>query len=106
MIFIANVSQMDGNTIPTNETEQETFKVEGAATTGIRYTEEHGVEKGKGNYKKVDVKWLGAEITITLVTMSHKRKMNGPPNEQFKEKFLVLSPETIYGPETTYMQNK
>ncbi|OXA85638.1 hypothetical protein [Flavobacterium hercynium] len=106
VIFIANVSQMEGNTIPTNEADQETFKVEGAATTGIRYTEEHGIEKGKGNYKKVDVKWLGAEITITLVTMAHKRKINSPSNQQFKEKFLLLSPKTIYGPETTYTQSK
>ncbi|HEX8576624.1 MAG TPA: hypothetical protein VF677_10070 [Flavobacterium sp.] len=106
VIFIANVSQMEGNTIPTNEAEQETFKVEGAATTGIRYTEEHGVEKGKGSYKKVDVKWLGAEITITVVTITHKRRMNSPPNEQFKDKFIVLSPKTIYGPETIYTQEK
>lgn len=105
VIFIANVSQMEGNTIPANEAEQETFKVEGAATTGIRYTEEHGIEKGKGNYKKVDAKWLGAEITITVVIMAHNRKMNSPPNEQYKEKFIVLSPKTIYGPETTYTQN-
>lgn len=105
VIFIANVSQMEGNKLPTNETDQETFKVEGAATTGIRYTEEHGIEKGKGNYKKVDVRWLGAEITITIVPMAHKRKMNSPPNGQLKQKFIVLKPKTVYGPEITYTQN-
>ncbi|MFC4163063.1 hypothetical protein ACFOWU_05315 [Epilithonimonas zeae] len=106
VVFVANVDKMEGNVIPMSEAEQETFKVEGAATTGIRYTEEHGFEKGKGSYKTTDVKWLGAEMTITIVTMSHNRRQNGPPNEQFKEKFLIKGPEQIYGPEKVYTKNE
>lgn len=50
--MVSDVRRMEGNTIPAYPAEQETFKVEGAITTGIRYTEEHGYEKGKGKYKK------------------------------------------------------
>lgn len=105
VIFIPNIKQMEGNVIPTNETEQETFKVEGAATTGIRYTEEHGFDKGKGSYKSTEVRWLGAEMTITVVTLAHNRRTNGPPNEQFKEKFIILSPRVICPLEKIYTKN-
>lgn len=36
-IFIANTSRMERNVITANEAEQETFKIEGSVTTGIRY---------------------------------------------------------------------
>ena len=101
-IFITDVRRMEGNTIPVSEVEQETFKVEGAITTGIRYTEEHGFEQGKGKYKKTDIKWLGAEMTITIVILAHNRKINAPPNFQMKEKFIIMSPVPIGTPETTY----
>lgn len=104
-IMIPNTRRMEGNTLPSDEVEQESFRVEGAVTTGIRYTEEHGVEKGKGKYKKTETKWLGAEMTITVVTLAHKRKLNGPPNDQFKKKFIILGPKNIKDKETVYEKN-
>lgn len=104
-IFIPDVRRMSENTISTNEAEIENFKIEGAVTTGIRYTEEHGYEKGKGKYKKTETKWLGAEMTITVVTLAHNRKQNAPPNNQFKEKFLIMSPVDISPVETEYEKN-
>lgn len=101
-IFVTDVRRMEGNTIPANEVEQETFKVEGAVTTGIRYTEEHGYEQGKGKFKKTDVRWLGAEMTLTIVVLAHNRQINAPPNFQMKEKFIIMSPVPIGEPETTY----
>ncbi|CAM3686020.1 hypothetical protein ELOC111193_16635 [Elizabethkingia occulta] len=101
-IMVSDVRRMEGNTIPAYPAEQETFKVEGAITTGIRYTEEHGYEKGKGKYKKTDVKWLGAEMTITIVTIAQNRKQNAPPNDQFKDKFIIMAPRPIGEPSTTY----
>ncbi|EPL7678208.1 hypothetical protein [Elizabethkingia anophelis] len=101
-IMVTDVRRMEGNTIPAYPAEQETFKVEGAITTGIRYTEEHGYEKGKGKYKKIDVRWLGAEMTITIVTIAQNRKQNAPPNDQFKDKFIIMAPRPIGEPSTTY----
>lgn len=89
VVMVADVRRMQGNMIPKNAEERETFKVEGAATTGIRYTEKHGVDPSKGKFKKIETKWMGAEMTITIVSVGHNRRSNAPPNDEFKEKFLI-----------------
>ncbi len=86
---------MESNVITANEAEQETFKIEGSVTTGIRYSEELGIESRKGKYKTTETKWLSAEMTIIIVTLAHNRKRNSPPNEQFKNKFIIMKPKVI-----------
>ncbi|AZI34326.1 hypothetical protein [Kaistella carnis] len=105
VIMIPDVRRMEGNTIPTDVAERENFKIEGSVATGIRYIEEHGIEKGKGKYKKTETSWLGAEMTIIVVTLAHNRKQNAPPNNEYKDKFIILKPRKITQPETVY-ENK
>ncbi|OOV20092.1 hypothetical protein [Flavobacterium sp. LM4] len=95
IVFIANTQRIVDNTIPVNEAEQEALKIEGAISTGVQYTKEKGYDLGKGDYSKTKIIWLGAEMTITVVTLNTNRKMNAPPNDQFKKKFNVLNRETL-----------
>jgi hypothetical protein len=83
-----------------DKTEQESFKVEGVVSTGVNYKQENGYDRSKGKFTKTEIKWTGAEMTITVILMNNNRKVNAPPN--YKEKFNILDKKTIYGPETTY----
>lgn len=41
-------------------------------------------------------------MTITIVTIAQNRKQNAPPNDQFKDKFIIMAPRPIGEPSTTY----
>ncbi len=103
-ILITATQRMQGNTIPVDEVERETFKIEGAVTTGVRYTKEKGFEVGKGDYSSTKVEWLGAEMTIVIVSLSNKRKINSPENFQFRDRFNLLDRFTIKEPVREYTQ--
>jgi hypothetical protein len=102
VIFVANTKRSQDGVTDMDETEQESFKVEGAISTGVVYKEENGYDKSKGKFTKTEIKWTGAEMTITVILMNNNRKVNAPPN--YKEKFTVLDRQTIFGPETTYQK--
>ncbi|TRX36984.1 hypothetical protein FNW52_07015 [Flavobacterium sp. ZT3R18] len=102
VIFVANTKRIQGNVIDIDKTEQESFKIEGVVSTGVVYKQENGYDKDKGKFTKTEIKWTGAEMTITIILINNNRKVNAPPN--YKQKFTVLDRETLYGPETTYQK--